>query len=254
MNPDSTVVGSFADHPLRLIWGLVADVGIFSATVFWSIVCMAGTLTIREGWVLDVCSRHWSRWVLWLCGIEVDVVGLEHLDRDKPYVLISNHLSYFDIWTTIAALPLKIRFVAKKELLKVPFFGQALALSDHIVIDRSNPEEAVARINQRVGAQVSEGFCILFYAEGTRSADGKVLPFKRGGVTLALRTGLPIVPMSVSGTRKFLPKRTWIIRPGGRVRIVLDRPIHTTRYRLEQRDALTELVRSIVIQNYVEDY
>ena len=167
---------------------------------------------------------------------------------------MSNHLSNFDIWVTLAAIPLKIRFVAKKELLKVPVFGQALALSDHIVIDRSNPDEAIQRINAQAARNIGAGFCILFYAEGTRSPDGKVHSFKKGGVTLALRSGLPIVPMSVSGTRKFLPKSRLIIRPGGRVKIVLDRPIETAAYRPEQRDELNELVRGIVIRNYVEDY
>lgn len=238
----------------RWLWGLAADLAIFFITVWWGGLCIAIILVTRQGWAADVLGRIWCRWILAVCGIHVDVEGVEHLDPTRSYVIISNHLSNFDIWTTLAAVPLNIRFVAKKELLHLPIFGRALALSNHIVIDRSNPETAIARINERITSHIDSGFCILFYAEGTRSFDGKVHAFKKGGVTLALRTGLSIVPMSVSGTRKFLPKSHIVIRPGGRVKIVLDRPIETKGYPLERRDELNEHVRNAVITNYVEDY
>lgn len=248
--PSSSFLGRLA----RLLWGLAADVAIFFITLWLGVLCIVAMLITCRGWPGDVFGPIWCRWILKVCGIRVDVEGLERIDPSKSYVIISNHLSNFDIWATFAALPLKIRCIAKKELLRVPVFGQALALSDHIVIDRSNPEEAITRINARVASQIDQGFCILFYAEGTRSPDGKVHAFKKGGVTLALRTGLPVVPMSVSGTRKFLPKRSAIIRPGGRVKIVLDKPIETKDYPCERRDELNERVRAIVIKNYVEDY
>ena len=234
--------------------GVAADVAILVCTVGFGTAAIVATLLTRKPWPVDVLAPIWSRWILVACGIHVDVVGLERIDRKKPYVIICNHLSNLDILVTLAALPLKIHFIAKKELLRLPFLGQALALSDHIVIDRSNPEAAIARINARVAQQIGQGFCILFYAEGTRSPDGKVHPFKKGGVTLAIRTGLPVVPMSVSGTRKFLPKRRAVIRPGGRVRIAIDAPIDTTGYTEEGRDQLNERVRSIVVKNYIEDY
>jgi 1-acyl-sn-glycerol-3-phosphate acyltransferase len=238
----------------RWLWGLGASIAIFFITVWWGGLCVLTILVTRRGWAADVLGRFWGRWILAVCGIHVDVEGLEHLDPARPYVIISNHLSNFDIFATLAAVPLAVHFVAKKELLRLPIFGQALALSDHIVIDRSNPESAIARINQRIAGQIDSGFCILFYAEGTRSPDGKVHAFKKGGVTLALRTGLAIVPMSISGTRKFLPKSRVVIRPGGRVKIVLGRPIETTGYSIERRDELNEHVRNAVIMNYVEDY
>ncbi|MCK6553515.1 1-acyl-sn-glycerol-3-phosphate acyltransferase [Candidatus Binatia bacterium] len=239
---------------VHLLWGLVADIYIFFSTMFMGTAALGLTLALREPWPVDVLGRFWARWMLKVCGINVDVEGLERLDPKRSYVLVSNHLSNFDIWATLGALPLTIHFVAKKELLSLPFLGQALAVSDHIIIDRANPEAAVACINERVAAQIDKGFCILFYAEGTRSPDGKVHAFKKGGITLALRTGLPIVPLSVSGTRKFLPKRRMIIKPGGRVKLALGEPIDTRAYTLDQRDELTEYVRKIVIQNYIEDY
>jgi 1-acyl-sn-glycerol-3-phosphate acyltransferase len=239
---------------VRWLWGLLADLAIFVYTVCFGTIAIVATLVTRKPWPVDFFGRIWARWILHACGIRVTVEGLDNVDPSKPYVLISNHLSNFDIFVTLAAVPLKIHFVAKKELLRLPIFGQALALSDHIVIDRSQPQEAIARINARVASQIGQGFCLLFYAEGTRSPDGKVHAFKKGGVTLALQTGLAIVPMSVSGTRTFLPKRRVIIRPGGRVRIVLDKPIDTTHHPHDRCEELNELVRSIVIKNYVENY
>jgi 1-acyl-sn-glycerol-3-phosphate acyltransferase len=253
LKPDAAESGAALD-PVRFLWGLVADAGIFLLTVVMGSAAVLDALLTRSTRAVDYLGPIWSRWILRLCGIVVEVEGLEHVDPRRPYVIISNHLSNFDIWATLGALPLRIHFVAKKELTHLPFFGQALAMSDHIIIDRSNPEEAVARINQRVANQIGKGFCILFYAEGTRSPDGKVHAFKKGGVSLAVRTGLPIVPMSVSGTRKFLPKRRLVIRPGGRIKLVLAKPIETRDVPLERRDELNEQVRSVVLTNFVEDY
>ncbi|HSQ04623.1 MAG TPA: lysophospholipid acyltransferase family protein [Burkholderiales bacterium] len=244
----------FIGKPLDFLWGIGADLAIFFVTLFWGTLAIVLMLISGRGWAADMFAPIWSRWILKACGIRVEIEGLQHIDRKRSYVLISNHLSNFDIWVILAALPLPIRFVAKKELLRVPVFGQALALSNHIVIDRSNPDAAIARINARVAANAAEPFCILFFAEGTRSPDGGVHAFKKGGVTLAIRTSLPIVPVSISGTRKFLPKRRAIIRPRGRVKIVLDIPIETHSFRVEARDALNERVRAVVIKNYVEEF
>ena len=227
---------------------------IFFYTIGLGTLAVLLVLIVRKGWPVDVLGKIWCRWILKTCGIKVEVRGLENIDVNGQYVLISNHLSNFDIWCTVAALPVKIRFIAKKELVRLPVFGQALAVSDHIVIDRSKSEEAIEIINRQAAERIGQGFCILFYGEGTRSPDGKVGPFKKGGVMLALKTGLPIVPVSVSGTRKYLPKRSAIIRPGGTVRIVLDKPIATKGLPLEERDALNQRVRDVVISNYVEDF
>ena len=242
------------EKPLDVLWGLGADLAIFFITLWWGTSCVILMLISRRGSPADVVGPIWARWIVKACGIRVEVEGLEEIDRNGSYVLISNHLSNFDIFVILAALPLTIRFVAKKELLRVPVFGQALKWSDHIVIDRSHPDEAVARINARVAERAGGSFCILFFAEGTRSPDGKVHAFKKGGVSLAIRTGLPIVPMSISGTRKFLPKGQAIIHPRGRVKIVLDQPIDTKSYRLDDCNALNQRVREIVTNNYIEEY
>lgn len=254
MGPAVTASSNRLAYPGRLLWGVLADAAIFVYTVLLGGAAVILTLVTRKGWPVDVLGRVWSRWIIKACGIQVEVEGLQHVQHNRSYVIVSNHLSNFDIWATLGALPLNIRFVAKKELLRLPVFGQALAVSNHIVIDRAKPDEAIARINAQVGANIDEGFCILFYAEGTRSQDGRILPFKKGGVTLAMRAGLPVIPMSVSGTRKFLPKGCVVIRPGGRVKIVLGEPIDTAGLPFEQRETLNERVRDVVIRNFIPDY
>lgn len=239
---------------LRWLWGAAADVAVFLFTLVCATIGILAAAFTGRTTVIDRLGPWWGRIILVICGVRVDVVGLEHLDRHRSYVLISNHLSNFDIWATLAALPLNLRFVAKQELTRLPLFGRALGMSDHVVIDRSNPEQAIERINARVAAQGATPFCLLFYAEGTRSPDGKIHAFKKGGVSLAIRTGLPVVPLAISGTWKLLPKGAWIIRPGGRVRLTIAAPIETKEYGIEQRDELNERVRNVILSNFDEYY
>jgi 1-acyl-sn-glycerol-3-phosphate acyltransferase len=236
----------------RLIWAVLADVAVISCTLVAASLAVITALLSRSARPVHIIERWWARAVTCACGMRIEVNGLHHLEADRSYVIISNHESHLDICATIVGLGRKILFVAKRELLDVPVFGQALAVSDHIVIDRNNSESAINAVNAAVGDS-PDGSCILFYAEGTRSADGRVQPFKKGGVTLALRTGLPIVPLTVSGTRKLLPKGATLIRPGETVRLTVAPPIETAGLPLEVRDSLTERVREIIIRNCVRD-
>lgn len=250
----ATMAAQLPLRAVRWVWGLAAVVLIFLITLLCAIVGIVATLMTGRTTMIDRLGPWWGRMVLAVCGVQVDVAGIEHIDRRRSYVLISNHLSNFDVWATFAALPLNLRFVAKQELTRLPFFGRALLMSDHVVIDRANPEQAIARIHARVATRGSSPFCLLFYAEGTRSPDGRIHAFKKGGVSLAIRTGLPVIPLTISGTWKLLPKGAWIVRPGGRVRLRIAPPIETSSYGIEQRDELNERVRDAVLSNFDEHY
>ncbi len=239
-------------HPLRYLWGLAAGLWIIVSTLVLGIIAIAMMLITRRSWPVDVIGRWWGRWIVRVCGIDLTVEGLERLAPGRSYVLISNHLSNFDIWCTLAMMPFPIRFVAKKELLRIPVLGQALGMSDHIVIDRQNPDAAIRRIND-AATRAPQGIGILFYGEGTRSRDGQVHAFKKGGVSLALQAQLPVVPMSISGTRKFLPRGCAVIRPGGRVRIVFAEPIDTAGMPFSAREELNQRVRDAVVRNFIAD-
>jgi 1-acyl-sn-glycerol-3-phosphate acyltransferase len=252
-NPHSTsLFDSALTHPFHYLWGLAANLWIFLSTATLGLTAIAIMLITRRGWAIDWIGPIWARGIVRSCGIRVEAEGFDKLREGESYIVVSNHLSNFDIWCTLATLPKTVRFVAKKELTRIPIFGWALSLSDHIVIDRGNTESAVETINE-AQAKCPKGIAILFYGEGTRSKDGKIGPFKKGGATLALQTGIPILPMSVSGTRKFLPKRCWIIRPEGHVKLVIGDPIPTVGLGVDQRDDLTQEIRRRVVEEYIED-
>jgi 1-acyl-sn-glycerol-3-phosphate acyltransferase len=227
---------------------------ITGGAIVWTFLiasaAVIGTLVLRSGRVADRLAPLWARWLVRMCGIRLDLDGREHLQPGRSYVIISNHLSHLDIVCTFAALPTTIRFVAKHELLRVPVFGRALRLSDHIIIDRQDPLSAIRAINAGV-ARTPQGVCLVFYAEGTRSPDGRIHAFKKGGVSVALQTQLPILPLTISGTYEMLPKGALRIRPGGRVRIVLAPAIETAGRSLADRDQLNDRVRDLIVRNYV---
>lgn len=246
---------SVADEPqrgtLRFLWGLAADaLAVLYTALIGPIVILSLLLRVPgRVRIVDFLGRLWCRLILLTSGARVHVEGLEHLRPGGSYVLACNHQSNFDVWALAGALPLTLRFVAKKELLRIPIFGQALALSPHIVIDRANPQEAIARINRAVERFPSTGIGIVFFAEGTRSADGRVQPFKKGAATLALQAQIPLLPVSISGTRQLLPKKTGLIRPGGRITIALGPPIETRGLGTADREALTAALHEAVVRN-----
>jgi 1-acyl-sn-glycerol-3-phosphate acyltransferase len=165
----------------------------------------------------------WARGVLALCGIRVSVRGLDKLDASRNYVYVSNHASLLDIPAVIAGLPDQIRLIYKKELEKIPVFGWGLKWGSYIGIDRENRSEAMRSIEEAV-RKIHDGASAFLYAEGTRTTDGKLQPFKRGAFNLAVRSGVPVVPLTINGTFSILPKHSLGINPG-EVELVLDDPI-----------------------------
>lgn len=250
---EESLVRYAAESPLHYLWGLVADLVVTVATTLLSPIAALSVLVSGSTRALDWIAWFWSALIVKVCGISIEVEGLEYLEPGRSYIVLSNHQSLLDIPVTLAAVPRTIRFVAKKELLKTPAFGAALRRSDHIVIDRKDPRSAMTTLNSAM-ALCSEGICVLFYAEGSRSDDGKVKAFKKGGVMMAIQSGLPIVPLSVSGTRKFLPKGCAVVRPGGKVRLTFAQPIETSGLTLESREEVNARVRQQVIENYREEF
>lgn len=163
--------------------------------------------------------------ILKLCGIRLVVRGREHIQRGQRYVILSNHASYFDPPALVLALGMQYRWVIKKELRKVPLFGLALETSRNLFIDRSRGSDALESIKRGV-AQLPEGTGILMFPEGTRSWDGKLLPFKKGGFVIAKDGQLPILPITIRGSHDRLPKGQAAFTPG-RIEIVIHPPVTT---------------------------
>lgn len=193
-------------------------------------------------------ARLWARMLLWLSGIRVDVIGRENVLIGRPQIFMANHQSDFDILIVLAHIPGQFRWIAKKELFKIPIFGQAMKNAGYIEIDRQNHERAMKSLDE-AAAKIREGKSVVTFPEGTRSKDGTIKPFKQGLFHLAIQVGVPIVPISIIGAHEIMPKRTLKVNPG-RITMVIDRPQDVSGYTIETRGELIERVRGIIIRNF----
>ena len=194
-------------------------------------------------------SAIWVATMLALFRIKVIVSGLENFERDRPYVFVSNHQSHFDIVTIFHSTPTNLRFIAKKSLFYIPFFGWYLALAGYIPLDRSNRDRAI-RSHDKAAEKIRKGVPIVSFPSGTRSLDGNVQPFKKGAFMLALKAGVPVVPISITGSIKVLPKTSAAIQPGT-IRIHYSHPIDVNNYSVDDRDRLMADVREVIMANKV---
>jgi len=242
-----------AAHPQskRVVLGLLADLW---AVIVWIYIVLATVVLGLSGIVSLVVDRrarflHWLAWIwgrsiIWFSRVRLESEGNEHLDLDHPKILMANHQSQFDIWAILAQVPRKIRFVAKKELCRVPVLGQALKGGGHVIVDRKNRRQAFASYD-KAAEKIRAGTSIIIFAEGTRSPDGRLLPFKKGGFMLALSAGVPIIPVSIVGGSQIMPAQSWRIRPGT-MRLVFHEPIDPRLYSVKTRDKLMAAVRDAI--------
>lgn len=193
--------------------------------------------------VLDL-ARAWSRWVTSFAGVKIVVENRCTLDPAQPYVFMANHASSLDIWTVFVALPRRLRLIAKKQLGRIPLFGWVMRAGRFIFIDRGNGVAARRSIDE-AGRRIHDGDSVLIFPEGTRTRDGSLGPFKKGGFHLALKAGVPIVPVALRGTRELMPAGSYLLR-AGTVTAVIGEPIPTQGLTEEERAVLHEHVRSIV--------
>jgi len=208
---------------------------------FAPVVMVAGP---RMPSVHEPLIKLWSRSVVRLCGVRLSVEGTENLDPGQRYIFMANHQSYLDPPCLTTALPMPVRFVAKGSLFRVPLFGHALRAIGTVPVDRQNRQDALRKLRE-AEKNVTRHYSMLFFAEGTRSPDGALLPFKRGGVAMSRSTQLPIVPLAIAGTRHLLPKNSINVHAGP-VRVAIGKPIPPGPDTPEERDRLLALVRSEV--------
>ena len=195
-------------------------------------------------------SKIFSGGVLWLSGIKLEISGLENIEKDKTYVFVSNHSSQYDIPAIQLSAPIKISIVFKKELAKIPLFGWQLSAGPYIVIDRQNVDKALQSIEKAKRTMNEKKFSVILFAEGTRSKTGEIQPFKRGAFNLAAKVGFPIIPVTISGTQKILPKGTLKIKPGT-IHVHFDKPVPTENVNSRNDELeLMEKVRDIVVYNF----
>lgn len=219
---------------LLLIW-------IPFATLLTSISAILLSLFDKTGNAPHIAGRLWGKSILWAAGVKVKVKGLENVEAQKPCIYAANHQSQFDIFAVLGYLPVQFRWIAKKELFKVPIWGFAMKRSGYIPIDRSNPKDAVRSLDS-AAKRIRNGTSILIFPEGTRSPDDRLLPFKMGGIMLALKSGCPIIPVAIIGSGEVLPRGS-VWAKSGCIRILIGQKIETSDFRPNQKELLSKKLR-----------
>jgi 1-acyl-sn-glycerol-3-phosphate acyltransferase len=187
-------------------------------------------------------NQLWTWLILRLGGVSLRVRGLENIHPGEPYIFMANHQSNVDIPVLIQSLNrFQLRWIAKKELLRVPLFGWAMWATKHITVDRADPLDGVKSL-ERARRKIAAGISVVIFPEGTRSRDGRLLPFKKGGFLIAAKTGVRIVPVTIVGSSALLPSGDWHLRPGS-IDVFIDPPIAAKEYRIGKLKALSDRVR-----------
>ncbi len=197
---------------------------------------------------IHTVANLWAKILLLMCNTKVTVIGEENLLHGKPQIFMANHQSDFDILISLAYIPVQFRWIAKKELFNIPIFGTAMKSAGYIEINRNNREEALQSIDE-AALRIRNGKSIMTFPEGARSCDGEINAFKQGAFYLAIKSGVPIVPVSIIGSGRIMPKRSVRIKPG-QIKLIIGEPIETTSFDIENRHELIEKVRNTIIKNY----
>jgi 1-acyl-sn-glycerol-3-phosphate acyltransferase len=198
----------------------------------------------------DLWARGWGRLFIVCSGARVTIEGLEHVDRSRSYVCVSNHLSNLDAPYHLGLMPVGVRFLAKKELYKIPLFGSTLRAIGMVETDRrAHSPEVLRQINQRVAYVISIGRSLMIYPEGTRSRDGELHAFKKGAFRVAVQNQMPVLPIAIAGTNNVWPhgENWW---RGGQTKMVFHPPIETAGLDDSAIDGLLEQTHRIIGETY----
>ena len=198
-----------------------------------------------HGKIVYRINRLWTWVVLRVGGVKLRVTGLERLDSNRQYIFMVNHQSNVDIPILVQSLSrFQLRWIAKKELLWVPFFGWAMWATKHITVDRANPMHAMKSL-RLAKERIAAGISVVVFPEGTRSRDGQLQRFKKGGFLLAVQTNTEIVPVTIKGSYDLLPSGAWRLL-SGTVEVVVDQPVSIAGYRPGNLRLLSEQIRETI--------
>ena len=233
---------------MRILW---VQFNLFLSVTIIGIMIMFIGIFDQEKKITGRLARLWAEWMLFVCGISYTVTGLENLKLDNQFIFMSNHESALDILIGLAALPFNIVFLAKKELFRIPIFGWAMHSAGTVLVDRQNRENAQQSVNNALAQIKKSKTSILMYPEGTRSQNGELLTFKKGGFILAIRSKLPIVPVTILGTHNALPKWSLKIRDAN-IQLIIGEAILTEKMTEKNRDQLLANCRKVIENNKIQ--
>lgn len=218
--------------------------GVLATIVFAPMVIVVAIANDTSPWIERII-RTWSRVWLATSGSPVTTEGRENLDESRSYVVVSNHISTLDIMACYLSVHLPLRYLAKKELFKVPLFAQGMRAVGMIEVDRSARSAVHAQVNRQAKALIAKNRSLIIYPEGTRPRNGVMKKFKKGAFTMAIAAQLPVLPVSIHGTYESMPPgKPWVY--GGPVRVVVDPPIETARMDHSDTGALRDQVYEII--------
>jgi 1-acyl-sn-glycerol-3-phosphate acyltransferase len=219
-------------------------------TFICSIFAIVFSIIDRSHTLYFKLSKYFSGGILCISGIKLEVNGFENINKEKTYVFVSNHSSQYDIVVLQKTIPNRMVMIFKKELAKIPFFGWQLALGPYVMVDRENYEKAMQSIEEAKEKMQKHNISIVVFAEGTRSKTGEIQPFKRGAFRLATQVGYPIIPTTIIGSNKIMPKGTYKLRRGT-IKVHFDKPIQSEGIKTRQEEIdLMNRVREIIVSNH----
>ena len=215
---------------------------IILSTIVMGLLSLAVSLTGARENLQHRLARGWARLLLAVSFVEAEIEGMEKLDPARSYVLVANHASYMDTPVVLANIPLQFRFFAKTELFRIPLLGTHLARAGHFPVARGNPRASLKSMADGAKAIRERGVSVLVFPEGGRSPV-ELREFKEGAAYIAIKAGVPAVPVAIVGTRRILPMHSTRVRPG-RVRLRIGDPIPTENLSIGDRDELTHTLRA----------
>jgi 1-acyl-sn-glycerol-3-phosphate acyltransferase len=220
---------------------LVVAIAIVPATVWYGaqVLWHAYRGSPPSADVFDRAPRRWSRLILRLSGVRVELENAEAVDPTRSQILVANHTSWYDVLALAGYLPGRFVFVAKKELEGVPIFGRAASACGQIFIDRQDRGSAIESLEKARRSLEEARPTVIMFPEGTRSPDGALRPFKKGAFVLAIQAGVEVVPAAIVGSREVMRKGSLLIRPGT-ITVRFGEPIHVSGLAVEDRNQLTE--------------
>jgi 1-acyl-sn-glycerol-3-phosphate acyltransferase len=234
-------VGQRMFHSLLFYGALVV------VTITLSLATVLSGFITRSSRIPQKIARLWARTLLGAGGVRLEVQGQENIDPQRPYIFAANHQSQFDIFALLAAVPVSFSWLAKEELFRIPILGAAMKAADYIPINRANRKSAFASIDE-AAMRVRQGASIVIFPEGTRSLDGKLKAFKKGGFFLAIKSSQPVVPVSISGSFRVLAKGSFRVHRGT-IRVHFSPPIATDGLSSADKDWLISEVRRAMEQH-----
>lgn len=226
------------------------DLLIYLYTAVCGAASLIGSIFDSQGRWQHGCARTWSRLILRTSRIRLDVAGLENIPRETV-IFCSNHPSAMDIPILFVSLPLQFRFVAKRSLFNIPFLGWHLWRSGHIPVERDRPHKAMKSLDQ-AAERIRAGCSVVLFPEGHRSRDGSLGKFKAGSFYLAIKAGVPVVPVTISGSRAVLKPDSIHVKPG-RVEISIHPPVATANLTIDDVESLSSKIRERILSCFRQE-